>query len=71
MTFSDAYDNTVTEWNIVIDVVLLQNLSILRCYWYCKNMILMADIDIGIARAKSEVLLPLLALQSIVFGYRY
>ena len=60
-------DNTVTEWIIVIDVVLLQNLSILRCYWYCKNLILMTDIDIGIAKYSFWILILILVLHSLAF----
>ena len=42
-------DNTITELGIDIDVELLQNLVILRYYCYCKILILMIDIDTGIA----------------------
>ena len=51
-------DNTVTEYDIVIDVVLLQNLPILRRYWYCKSWVLSIGIDI----AKKEFLLLVLVL---------
>ena len=44
-------DNTITEPDIGIDVEILQNFVILRCYWYCKNQTsdIVIEIDIGIA----------------------
>ena len=56
-------DNTVTEGDIVIDVALLQNLPILRWYWYCKNVVLDIVIDIGTAKAVFYLLILVLILQ--------
>ena len=48
--YAGLCDNTITEPDIGIDVEILQNFVILRCYWYCKNQTSDIVIEIDIAR---------------------
>ena len=64
-------DSTITEPVIDIDVEILQNFVILRCYWYCKFLHLVIDIDIEIAKEYSSLSLLVLILQDPTNKYQY
>ena len=64
-------DNTVTEPDIDIDVEILQNFVILRCYWYCNFLILVIDIDIDIAKEYFPLSLLVLILKVPTNKYQY
>ena len=64
-------DSTITEPDIDIDVEILQNFVILRCYWYCNFLHLVIDIDIDIAKEYSPLSLLVLILQDPTNKYQY
>ena len=71
MASAGLCDNTVTEPDIDIDVEILQNFVILRCYWYCNFLHLVIDIDIDIAKEYSPLSLLVLILQDPTNKYQY
>ena len=64
-------DNTVTEPDIDIDVKILQNFIILRCYRYCNFLNLIIVIEIDIAKELSPLSLLVLILQDPTNKYQY
>ena len=64
-------DNTLTEPDIDINVEILQNFMILRCYWYCNFLNLIIVIDIDIAKELSSLSLLVLILQDPTNKYQY
>ena len=64
-------DSTITEPDIDIDVEVLPNFVILRCYWYCNFLNLVIHIDIANAKENSPLSLLVLILQDHISKYQY